>query len=218
MRPRTLLLSTVLHGAALSCAIAWAGAGAVDARATPARLVLRPSTQLAFVEPAPATEAVDVFEATPPRELADLDEPAPEPFGEPEPADDEVLPWPTPWPRGAEVRIAPVPKPPNTEAPSPEQPTAPMYTAPVAHDATNAPPEYPAAAVRRGQTGTVHLRIHVGADGRVARVELRRSSGHTLLDAAALRAAWSWTFDPATRDGVAVAGHRDVPIEFVIRG
>jgi protein TonB len=49
--------------------------------------------------------------------------------------------------------------------------------------------EYPAAARRRGLSGTVHLEIALEATGRVSDVLLVRSSSHAVLDAAALAAA-----------------------------
>ncbi|HZF06166.1 MAG TPA: energy transducer TonB [Patescibacteria group bacterium] len=49
--------------------------------------------------------------------------------------------------------------------------------------------EYPAAARRRGLSGTVHLEIALEATGRVSEVMLVRSSSHAVLDDAALDAA-----------------------------
>src|SRR5439155_1495859 len=49
--------------------------------------------------------------------------------------------------------------------------------------------EYPAAARRRGLSGTVHLEIALEATGQVSDVLLVRSSSHALLDTAALDAA-----------------------------
>ena len=49
--------------------------------------------------------------------------------------------------------------------------------------------EYPAAARRRGLSGTVHLEIALEATGHVSDVLLVRSSSHAVLDAAALDAA-----------------------------
>jgi protein TonB len=51
--------------------------------------------------------------------------------------------------------------------------------------------EYPAAARRRGLTGTVHLEISLESTGRVSDVLVVRSSSHAVLDDAALRAARS---------------------------
>jgi protein TonB len=47
---------------------------------------------------------------------------------------------------------------------------------------------YPAAARRRGMSGTVHLDISVEPTGRIADVLVVRSSSHDVLDAAALDA------------------------------
>jgi protein TonB len=51
--------------------------------------------------------------------------------------------------------------------------------------------EYPAAARRRGLSGTVHLEIAIDAAGRLNEVLVVRSSSHALLDDAALQAARS---------------------------
>jgi protein TonB len=64
---------------------------------------------------------------------------------------------------------------------------------------------YPRDAHRLGQQGSALLRIHIAADGRVLDVELIESSGHERLDRAALTAVRTWSFHPATRDGVRVA-------------
>ena len=63
------------------------------------------------------------------------------------------------------------------------------------------------AAKRRHEQGEVLLSFSVGADGAVLDVEVESSSGSALLDQAALDAARGWSFDPATRDGLAVASN-----------
>ncbi len=65
----------------------------------------------------------------------------------------------------------------------------------------DAAPTYPSRALAKGVEGAVYLRIEVSAAGRVAAVEVETSSGTPALDAAAVRAAGAWTFDPATEDG-----------------
>ena len=47
---------------------------------------------------------------------------------------------------------------------------------------------YPDAARREGWEGTVWLRFRIAADGSVESVEVDRSSGHALLDDAAIKA------------------------------
>jgi protein TonB len=78
---------------------------------------------------------------------------------------------------------------------------------PAAPDALfhNRPPEYPEAAARSGQRGTVVLLIHVAPSGRAAGVDVVASSGYALLDRAASDAVARWRFLPAVKDGQTVA-------------
>lgn len=78
----------------------------------------------------------------------------------------------------------------------------------------NRQPEYPPMARRRGMSGTVLLKVLVDTEGRVADLAVERSSGHGLLDRAALQAVRQWLFSPATDDGVPVAMWVTVPITF----
>ena len=50
---------------------------------------------------------------------------------------------------------------------------------------------YPPEAVARGLEGDVRLIVKLAADGRIDDVQLAASSGHTLLDNAAIRAAYA---------------------------
>jgi len=76
-------------------------------------------------------------------------------------------------------------------------------------------PNYPAASRRLDEEGTVLVRVRVGTDGRVIAAELLRSSGYPRLDEAAVaHARRAWRFVPATRDGAAVEGWREVPVRF----
>lgn len=77
-------------------------------------------------------------------------------------------------------------------------------------------PAYPRISLRLSEEGSVLVRIHVDADGRVSSVEVLESSGHERLDEAARAGVRSWRFEPALRDGVPVAGTYDHRIIFVI--
>jgi periplasmic protein TonB len=68
--------------------------------------------------------------------------------------------------------------------------TAARVVAPIA--GRSPPPEYPAVARRRGCHGTVMLRLVCDADGHVIEVTLLQSSGHAILDDAAIAAARRW--------------------------
>jgi protein TonB len=75
-------------------------------------------------------------------------------------------------------------------------------------------PSYPARARRLGLEGSVVLLVSVGADGAVAKVSIASSSGHEELDRAAAEAVALWRFEPARRDGLAVAYDVRLPVEF----
>jgi TonB family protein len=75
-------------------------------------------------------------------------------------------------------------------------------------------PEYPLLARQQGQEGTVTLRLEMLSDGTIGEVQILRSSGHPLLDAAAQEAAKGWTHLPAMQDGVQVTRWADVTLTF----
>jgi len=85
---------------------------------------------------------------------------------------------------------------------------------PVAGLATNRKPDYPVAARSRHLQGHVVLRVQVSETGDPLAVEVVSSSGHPMLDDAALAAVRTWRFIPASRGGVEVAAPVEVPIDF----
>lgn len=78
----------------------------------------------------------------------------------------------------------------------------------------NPKPHYPSLARRRGYEGRVLIQIALRADGRAAHVEVKESSGHRVLDEAALAAVKDWRFLPAHRGGRPVTATVEVPISF----
>lgn len=80
----------------------------------------------------------------------------------------------------------------------------------------NPEPDYPEAARRRGQEGTVQLDVLVLADGRVGEVTLAHSSGYRNLDRAAIRAVRKWQFKPAWSFFGPVESRVIVPVDFVL--
>jgi protein TonB len=89
-------------------------------------------------------------------------------------------------------------------------------TAPVTLTKTST--EYPRTARRRRLQGVVVVAVEVTADGAVQNVVVQRSSGHPVLDSAALDAVRNWRFTPARRAGQAVRAAVQVPIRFQITG
>jgi protein TonB len=79
-------------------------------------------------------------------------------------------------------------------------------------------PTYPRRALQQRLTGTVLLQVLVGTDGRPLEVKVAHSSGHRELDEAArMQVLTRWSFQPATREGMAVQAIGMVPIEFALR-
>lgn len=78
----------------------------------------------------------------------------------------------------------------------------------------NPEPPYPAAARRRHEEGVVLISVHVTAQGRAEKVEIKQSSGFPLLDEAALNAVRDWEFVPARIGSITFASEIEVPIHF----
>ena len=90
-------------------------------------------------------------------------------------------------------------------------------TIPARYAASNRKPSYPTLSQRFGEQGTTVLRVLVQADGNAGEVQITKSSGHELLDAAARAALRSWRFNPATSDGKAIAEWYQISIPFTLQ-
>lgn len=78
-------------------------------------------------------------------------------------------------------------------------------------------PDYPVAAARAQEEGTVIVRVSVGADGAPTDVGIARRSGSRDLDRAALNAVRKWRFSPAVKDGKQIASVVEVPVDFKLQ-
>ncbi len=87
----------------------------------------------------------------------------------------------------------------------------------IVHYNEHRPPQYPLAAAKDQAQGTVYLAVLVGTQGLPLAIRQLHEPGpqpaQSLINAS-LRAVAQWHFDPAMRDGKAVAGWVKVPIEF----
>jgi protein TonB len=63
----------------------------------------------------------------------------------------------------------------------------------------NPRPEYPREARLKGMQGQGYFRIYFGRDGRATRVGVIKSTGHELLDNAAITAFRQWHAKPGVR-------------------
>ena len=125
-------------------------------------------------EPLDWLPPVDPFAELPPDLVI---RPRPEPKPEPPPPPPPVVPKPEPQP----------PDPVPVEDTPPE-----LVAVPVALE--HPLPVYPRKAERLGWQGTVRLRIRVNAAGVVLSVEVAESSGHEILDEAAVQSFRKWVF------------------------
>ena len=78
----------------------------------------------------------------------------------------------------------------------------------------NPKPEYPTIAIRRQWEGRVMLKVFVLANGTAGEVRVATSSGHEVLDEAAVDAVRRWRFVPAKREGQPVDSWVSFPINW----
>lgn len=147
------------------------------------------------------------------------------------------IPEQTPEPGAEPVRPAPVSPPPASAMPAAATLHASSVASAVAspgsdagnHSATgevtqkaspqysdNPKPEYPEAARRRGQQGSVLVTVWVSKTGLPTKVELAKSSGYSLLDRTALQTVMKWKFHPGLYGNFPVDSVVEVPIRFQI--
>jgi len=132
------------------------------------------------------------------------------------PSSDEGLLDPTPPGTGTPGPVVAPPAPPPPPPPPP--PPAPVIQAKVGADYARRPGlAYPRLAQREEWEGTVVLRAQILPNGRVGSVTVQKSSGHSLLDDAAITAAKTWSFVPATQGGQPVAGTVTFPVQFKLQ-
>jgi protein TonB len=81
---------------------------------------------------------------------------------------------------------------------------------------SNPKPKYPSIATSRGWEGTVRLLVKVSAEGDSEEVTVQHSSGHDVLDEAAIEAVERWKFIPAKRGETPVSSTVVVPINFIL--
>ncbi|WP_162473671.1 energy transducer TonB [Serratia microhaemolytica] len=76
------------------------------------------------------------------------------------------------------------------------------------------PPDYPVAAKRLRQQGTVIVEIWLDENGIQLNSAIARSSGFSLLDSAALAAVQRWQFKEQRANGQPIAAQLKVPVRF----
>lgn len=218
-RSSAWLVSLALHAAILLFApgIVYVVVGRTPRRPVEIRIAERPEPVQVFEPRQPLEEELELELDTPPEPAVVEAEFDPEPLlpleGAPVAATLAVpfepnlrsirfggassVAGPTPSGTGSAVAGSP---PATGDAQPPSAPAAPKSgTAAIARATPQ--PEYPPLSRRRGEEGTVTLRISVDDHGGVAHIEIVESSGFRRLDEAAVAGVRSWRFEPATESG-----------------
>ncbi len=78
------------------------------------------------------------------------------------------------------------------------------------------PLDYPNKARKRGYQGITLVMISLDTSGSIENVVLVRSSGHKILDKAALKNVAKWQFHPVKHNGQLVKAQFEVPINFAL--
>ncbi|CAM2158011.1 MULTISPECIES: energy transducer TonB [Paraburkholderia] len=145
-------------------------------------------------------------------------------------------PKPTPTPP---LPVADAPSQHVVETPAPSQPAPPAPTPPapaaqaapavgkptmaltapknVSHLECNiVKPDYPTLSRRRGETGTAYVHFVVGLTGKIENIELKKSSGYSRLDDAAMGAMRDSSCKPYLEDGQPVRAAYTQPFGFTL--
>ncbi|MES2055607.1 MAG: TonB family protein [Pseudomonadota bacterium] len=77
-------------------------------------------------------------------------------------------------------------------------------------------PTYPAGERRAGNEGRVTVRVLIGTDGRVKRVEKVSAASDAFFEVTERQALSKWRFKPAMRDGVAQESWQTLSVSFVL--
>jgi TonB family protein len=81
----------------------------------------------------------------------------------------------------------------------------------------NTAPPYPRKARRLGYEGIVMLKVLINENGRVDDLMVFKSSGHNVLDRAALSAVRKWLFEPGAEGGIKKKMWVKIPVRFDLK-
>jgi protein TonB len=73
---------------------------------------------------------------------------------------------------------------------------------------------YPEVSRRNGEEGRAIVKVCVNVAGKIDSVEIATTTGHPMLDEAALKVAKAFRFKPATSEGKPVASCPTLPVKF----
>jgi periplasmic protein TonB len=197
--------------------------------AAPVALESRSITaQLLQPEPVAAPAAIQSMPTPPPpkpvphvtREKPTVQpKPKPTPLPVAEAPSQHAIDTPAPAAPTPPAPAAPAPAPAAAAAPAVGKPTM-ALSAPknVSHlDCRIVEPDYPMLSKRRGETGVAYVHFVVGLTGQIENIELKKSSGYTRLDDAALAAMRDSSCKPYMENGEPVRAAYTQPFDFSLR-
>lgn len=82
---------------------------------------------------------------------------------------------------------------------------------------SNPAPAYPLEARRMKQEGIVILTADVDRMGNPEQINIKKSSGFSRLDQAAIKAVWKWKFSPAKIGDLPVNSTVEIPVRFLLK-
>lgn len=220
-RGLSLTVAIALHAAALLWMAALPSPSRPHGEAPPehtifAQLLERPAPVVAQPERTPEPAPPTPLQVSKPVSVT------PRPQVKAEPLMTAVAPTTPTMPAAA--TNAPAPEPARDSAAAQSESTTRTTGAPAAMAATSLParpdyaynpkPDYPDVARRFGLTGQVLMRVLVETDGAPSDIRIADSSGHDILDQAALRSVRRWRFLPAKQAGQAYASWVEFKVRF----
>jgi protein TonB len=158
----------------------------------------QPESKPIIVPPPPAVEPV-----VPPKPEEKPQPPSPP---KPETTIPESKPQPTPPP--------PAPKPVVIPPPQPKPPTEEYVPLTQPNFAVQAAHFYPPEAARRHQQGTVVLMLYINGSGALDKIEIVKSSGFPLLDAAAIKEMKQSRFQPAMDGAIPIRSRAQASVTY----
>jgi protein TonB len=179
----------------------------------PPKVVEKTFIDVALTAP-PAPEPPKPMPPSPVAPPPKVEPPPPKPKPEPK---QEFIP-PAPKPEVAIPELKPEPPPPKPVAPPVTVPPPPTPTEYVQVRqptyAVRTEPIYPTEARRRHQQGVVGLELFINESGALDKVEVVKSSGYPLLDAAAIRAMRQSQFVPAMSGQKKIRSRAEATVTF----
>ena len=207
--------SVALHTAVVLTLPGWIRA---DVRAVPLEVTLervQPPRPLPMVPREPPPTDKRLRERPPPVQER-IVQPQPQPLALPKQASvpEPVFTVPAPEPQPAPPREVARPAPKADSAPA-ERITPPVFNAAYLR---NPEPVYPVSSRRRGEQGTVLLKVLVTREGAAASVNVEKTSGYAALDQSAVDSVRKWRFAPARQGAEPIESSVLVPIVFKLEG